>query len=155
MLSKQSVGWCALVLAIACYNAAHLAADEDALVKAGKESYGTFRLVSQTIDGKTTPEEKFKGLQMTVSNGKWTTTRDGEFFNSGSYKIVALNDGVRQVDGIVEKGEEAGRSRKHIAKQEGEKLTICREPEGKEFPSEFASKPGTGYVLSVWMREKK
>lgn len=46
------------------------------------------------------------------------------------------------------------KSSEHISKQEGEKLTTCRTPEGQEFPREFASKPGTGHVLSVWMREK-
>ena len=154
MLSKQPMGLCALTLVLATWNAALLAGDEDALVKAAKESNRTFRLVSQVTDGEPRPEEEFKNLRMTLSDGKWTITRGDEFVSSGTFKVVALKDGVRQVEGTVVKGEDAGRSSKHVSKQEGEKMTICRALEGKEFPGEFASKPGRGHVLSVWIREK-
>jgi uncharacterized protein (TIGR03067 family) len=148
------MGWCALAVALATWNTAALAGDEDALAKAAKESNGTFRLVSQLTDGQPRPEEEMKGLRMILSDGKWTVTRDNEFVSSGTFKVVAVKDGVRQVEGATDKGENAGRSSKHISKQEGDKLTICRAPEGLEIPREFASKPGTGHVLSVWMREK-
>jgi uncharacterized protein (TIGR03067 family) len=129
-------------------------ADDDALVKAAKQSNGTFGLVSQVRDGQPRPEEELKGLRMTLIDGKYTVTRDKEFVSSGTFKVVAVKDGLRQIEGTAERGENAGTTRKQISKQEGDKLTICRTLDGQEFPSEFASKPGSGHILSVWVREK-
>lgn len=156
MLMKSTLVLHALILALAFSNASSARADDkETLADAAKSSFGTFRLVKRIEDGEKIPEDEIKDIHMTLSDGKWTASKNDEVFSQGTFKVVAVKDGVRQVEGTEFKGEHAGRTRKHISKQEGEKLTICHGPEGEEFPSEFASKPGSGCTLNVWMRVKE
>jgi uncharacterized protein (TIGR03067 family) len=91
---------------------------------------------------------------MVLNDGKWTTTRGEEEVNSGAFKIVAIEDGVQQVETMPATGEYAGKPGRHLSKLEGNKLTLCRTADNQKLPTEFSSKPGSGHRLSVWVREK-
>jgi uncharacterized protein (TIGR03067 family) len=155
MQSKQQVGWCSLAIGLAlAYVGTLRAGDDDAISKATKEANGVWKRVSLIEDGKPVSEEEHQGVRMALRDGKWTFQRNGEVTGEGTFKIVTLKNGVRQAEITVEKGKNAGTMGKHISKIEGDKLTICWTSDNQEFPTEFASKPGSGQVLVVWMREK-
>lgn len=42
-----------------------------------------------------------------------------------------------------------------IYELDGDTYKVCFAPPGKERPKEFAAKPGSGYTLHIWKREKK
>jgi uncharacterized protein (TIGR03067 family) len=155
MQSKQQVGWCALALSLAIVSVGTLrAGDDDEISKATKSVNGVWKRVSLIEDGQPAPDEEHQGVLMTLRDGKWTTKRNDEVVSEGTFKIVAIKNGVRQVEAIVEKGENAGATGKHISKIEGDKLTVCRTSDSKELPTEFTSQLGSGQVLVVWMRDQ-
>jgi uncharacterized protein (TIGR03067 family) len=128
--------------------------DDDAISKATKEANGVWKRVSLIEDGQPAPDEEHQGVRLILREGKWTTKRNDEVVGEGTFKIVAVKIGVNQVESTIEKGENAGATGKHISKIEGDKLTVCRTSDSKELPTEFASQPGSGQVLVIWMREK-
>jgi uncharacterized protein (TIGR03067 family) len=52
-------------------------------------------------------------------------------------------------------GEDKGKGALGIYEVVGDRLKVCAVPDGKERPTEFSSKPGSGHYFRVYKRERK
>lgn len=154
MITMQQFRMSILAIGLAFAHIGSLSAADDAQSKSTDKASGTWKMVSRIVDGVETPKEELAGSQLILKNGTWKVLRAGEVIAEGTFKIVATENGVNTVATTNDKGEKAGKRSQHISKFEGNKLTICQAPAGKKCPTKFESKPGSGFTLTVWEREK-
>lgn len=112
---------------------------------------GTWKLVSAMQDGKALPEEKVKKTTIVFKDDTFRFPGSAEYATSrqGTIKIDATKT-PRQMDAIsTEKEVMAG-----IYELNGDNYKVCFAPVGKPRPDELTSKPGSGYILQVWQRQK-
>jgi uncharacterized protein (TIGR03067 family) len=125
-------------------------ADDDAK-KEYERFTGTWKFASVEVEGKKLPPEAVKGT-LVIKGDKWSM-KEGEAAHAGTYK-VDLSKKPKQIDITFTEGPDKGKMMKGIYTLEGDTYTICLAMEGKDRPTEFASKPGSGHVLEILKREK-
>jgi len=132
-----------------------VAADDRADVKAEQDKLqGTWRLVSLEVNGeKATRGELKKEQTMVVEGEKFTSTIDDKHSFKGTFKLDPSKK-PKAVDAVVTEGEFKGKTLLGIYEVDGDTLRACYAAPGKERPTEFASKPGSGCHLYVYKREK-
>ena len=123
-------------------------AGEDVL----KEIQGTWKFVSQEMDGKPRPKEELEKQTITFEGDKWTVRRDGKVVQAGTHKFDPAKK-PPQVDAAVTEGEDKGSTMLGIYELKGDTLKVCFDPKGKERPADFTSKAGR--MTAVVEREKK
>jgi uncharacterized protein (TIGR03067 family) len=123
-------------------------AGEDVLMKI----QGTWKFVSQEMDGKPRPKEELAKQTITFAGDKWTVHRDGKVIQAGTHKFDAGKKPA-QVDAVVTEGEDKGSTMLGIYELKGDTIKVCFDPKGKERPTDFTSK--TGRMTAVVEREKK
>jgi uncharacterized protein (TIGR03067 family) len=122
---------------------------EDASEAAAKFE-GTWQLVSAVTDGKPTPADVVSQIHIVIKDGK----------HSVFYKDRVLAKQIPFVIDTARVPNEAtdtlpdGKQIKGIYKLDGDTLKSCVAQPGKERPTEFASKPGSGHTLRVFKRTK-
>ncbi len=117
-----------------------------------KKIQGTWKFVSQEMDGKAIPKEDLAKQTITFDGDKWTVRRDGKVIQAGTHKFNTAKKPT-QVDAAVTEGEGKGNTMLGIFEMKDETLKVCFDPKGKERPSDFSSKDGR--MLVVVEREKK
>jgi uncharacterized protein (TIGR03067 family) len=128
----------------------------DTLKEERKPLAGTWQLLFWEIDGKKTPEQDLQKIQLVGdAEGKVEYQRDGEVFLAGSAQIdstaqPAICDFTYTKD---TKGSLAGKTVLGIYKIDGDTLTICYTPPGKDRPREFSGKAGSGLGLMIYRRQ--
>jgi uncharacterized protein (TIGR03067 family) len=123
---------------------------QDAVKKDWDALQGTWQLVSAETDGKKSPEEQVKKIQVVIKGEKHTVYFDGKpVVKEVSFKIDPTKK-PKQVDDTLADG----RMIHGIYEVDGDTLRTCVAPIGKDRPTEFASKPGSGHTLRVFKREK-
>ncbi len=113
---------------------------------------GTWKLVSAMQDGKALPEEKVKKTTIVFKDDTFRFPGSAEYATSraGTIKVDATRT-PKQMDAIsTEKEVMSG-----IYELNGDDYKVCFAPVGKPRPDELASKPGSGYILQIWKRQKK
>ena len=90
---------------------------------------------------------------MAVKGEKATFLYKDKERGTGSMKVDP-NKSPAHIDFTYEDGPAKGTTLKGIYKIEGDTLTICYGGFGKDRPTEFASKPGSGTILIVQKRAK-
>src|SRR5579871_5818934 len=115
------------------------------------QTTGTWRQVAVVMDGKDIPVGR--ATLLTVANGSYTVTVNGKVYQKGTTK-VDYNTSPRQSDATVEQGPGAGTTLRQIARIEGDVLIACAGRPDGDRPTSFASPPGSGHTLSVWLRVK-
>ena len=130
-------------------------AKEDATKKDLEQIQGTWRLVSRQRDGRTDPPVAVKDVLMTNKGDQFSFkgAASGAGATQGTFKLDATKT-PKTMDRIPADGPNKGKTLPAIYALEGDTLKICVAVAGKERPKEFATKPGSGYVLSVFKREK-
>lgn len=111
---------------------------------------GTWQLVSATNDGKDTPAEVVKKVRVVIKDGKHSV-----YFGTD----VAVKEIPFAVDETTSPKTTTdtlpdGTTIKGIYKLDGDTLTSCVAAAGKERPTVFESKPGSGHTLRVFKRVK-
>ena len=106
--------------------------------------------VSTTIDGKALDEDEIKHRSLVFKGEKMTLLYKDKERGTASLKIDPSKSPA-QIDTTGEDGPRKGETLKGIYKIDGDTLTICV---GKDRPTEFASKPGSGTQLFVHKRAK-
>jgi uncharacterized protein (TIGR03067 family) len=113
---------------------------------------GHWRMVESTRDGKKTPGEV--KIERTIESNNYTVTvksDEGEQVLSGTLKIDPAKN-PKTIDATRTEGPDAGQAMLGIYEIEGNRQKVCFAPPGKTRPTEFASKPGTGHVLTIWQK---
>lgn len=138
----------ALAAAAALTTAAN--ADDAAIDSEIAKWQGTWKVVSFLSDGKLLPPEKIKPIQLTVDGDRYHF-QNGAFQERGTYQFHPKQR-PKALDIVVGEGPDKGKVHRVIYRVEGDRLTICLDSAGKQRPSEFTGKAGTGYVLEEWQR---
>ena len=115
-----------------------------------KKLEGTWQLVSSVKDGKPTPEAVVKKIRVVIKEGKHTVYfGDDVVVKEIPFALDPAKSPKTTLNTLPE-----GKTIRGIYKLEGDKLTSCAAEVGKEGPTEFASKPGSGHTLRVFQRVK-
>ncbi|HEY1379463.1 MAG TPA: TIGR03067 domain-containing protein [Gemmataceae bacterium] len=118
---------------------------------------GTWRMVSAEANGMKMPEEQAKAITRTITGDKYEITRNGQPAGKGTMTLdptktprtVDAETTVRGEDGTPKAVKLQG-----IYELDGDTMRTCLAEPGKDRPTEFATKPGSGHRLYVWKREK-
>jgi uncharacterized protein (TIGR03067 family) len=113
---------------------------------------GTWQRVSMVVDGKEVPAEDVKAQQLTIKGNRYTL-RIGKQSREGTLKLDSSKK-PREVDIKSASGPNAGKVLKGIYELDGDTFKYCIAAPGKDRPTEFPSKPGTGQALAVNKRVK-
>jgi uncharacterized protein (TIGR03067 family) len=117
-----------------------------------KKIQGTWKFVSQEMDGKPRPKEELSKQTITFDGDKWTVRRDGKVVQAGTHKFDPAKK-PPQVDAVVTEGEDKGFTMLGVYELTADTLKVCFDPKGKERPADFVSKAGR--MTAVVEREKK
>jgi uncharacterized protein (TIGR03067 family) len=115
---------------------------------------GDWVLVSNEREGQKTPDEQVKAFRRTIKGDQYTVTRDGKPFARGTIKLDPSKT-PRAMDITRTEGTDKDKPMLAIYETDGDTQKVCFAPPGQGRPTEFASKPGSGHVYSVWKRVKK
>jgi uncharacterized protein (TIGR03067 family) len=113
---------------------------------------GTWYLVAAVKDGNVLSEDKVKQTTIVFKGDTFRFPGSAEYATSqaGTIKLDE-NKTPKEMDAIsTEKEVMLG-----IYRMDDNGYKICFAPAGKPRPTDFASQPGSGYILQSWGREKK
>jgi len=126
---------------------------EDSATKKDLEGLqGTWSLLSAMEDGKSLAEDKVKQTTIVIKDDtfRFPQLAEDATSNAGTIKLDATKK-PKQMDTVsTEKEVMLG-----IYELHGDNYKVCFAPAGKPRPNELTSKPGSGYILQVWERQKK
>jgi uncharacterized protein (TIGR03067 family) len=148
----------ALVPMATIANAAFLvAADqdkEDAIKQERKKYQGSWRVILLQVDGNQVPGRDAKKIMVSnQADGTWSVKVDGMEVARGTSEIEPGKT-PKTVDFTPTAGSEHGKHFRGIYDIRQNCRKICFAAAGKDRPSEFASRPGSGHILAIFQREK-
>ena len=126
----------------------------DALKKEMAQLEGDWSMVSGEIDGLAMPEQYVKTGKRTAKDGETTVSIGGRVFLQAKYTIDPAKK-PKTIDYAMTEGFSKGKKQLGIYAIEGETVKFCFASPGKDRPTEFTAKEGSGNTLSVWKRDKK
>jgi len=115
---------------------------------------GEWSMVSGSANGSELPESMLRTGKRVAKNGETTVSLNGRLFFKAKYTIDASKKPAA-IDYDMTEGPTKGQKQAGIYKLDGDTVTFCFASPGAGRPTEFSSKPGSGWTLSVWKREKK
>jgi uncharacterized protein (TIGR03067 family) len=119
-------------------------------VKTARDFEGTWQLVSAMTDGKPTPADIVSKIHVVIKDGKHSVYfKDDVLAHQIPFKVDTTHTPYETTDTLPD-----GKLIKGISKLDADTLTSCVAKPGKDRPTEFASKPGTGHTLRVFKRAK-
>jgi uncharacterized protein (TIGR03067 family) len=129
-----------------------LAAEPGDTAKAELEKFqGEWVLAAGTRDGQEMPAEEARKLTRVIKGDQYTMLLDGKEVGKGTLKV----DPTKKPKAIdVQRAEEGAKPMLGIYEFDGDTQKACFAAPGKERPTEFSSKAGSGNLLSVWKRKK-
>lgn len=115
---------------------------------------GTWVGVSAIIDGTPMDPDECKRWADTIKGGKVVTTYNGKEVATATYKLIDTAKTPAQIDAVIESGPLKGQTLKGIYKFDGERLVMCLADAGKDRPTTFESKKGSGVGLQTAEKAK-
>jgi len=124
---------------------------EDAAKAEAKKLLGTWVVVTCEKDGEKVPEKVLQGevVRFIIRADSITIKVEDEIKSEERYTLDP-----RAKPQAIDLTDKEGRIARGIYALDGEKLQICWTERGKTRPTEFASKPGSGFDLFILKREK-
>jgi len=113
---------------------------------------GTWQAVSMVQDGKEVPKEDVEKVTLTVKGERYTLKTGGEPVE-GTHKLDPSKK-PRTIDATRSTGPDKGKTMLGIYELTEDTFKVCFAPPGKDRPTEFASKAGSGNRLIVMKRVK-
>jgi uncharacterized protein (TIGR03067 family) len=114
---------------------------------------GTWRTVSIQAGGKDLPAEAFQTSRLICKGRDFTTITD-HGTSRGTFLVDATKS-PKTMDITITEGGAKGVTFRGIYELKGDTYKLCGSPTGTDRPKEFASKPGSGYILQVLERVKQ
>jgi uncharacterized protein (TIGR03067 family) len=114
---------------------------------------GTWKVLSYEEDGKKRPADEIKNSRL-IFQGAAFAVRNGDRIEERGTQKLDLSQEPRAVDHTITEGTDKGKTYPGIYRIAGDRLTFCFAPAGKKRPTEFRSKPGSGYYLISYQRDK-
>ena len=128
-------------------------ANDEAIKKDRTQMTGTWRPIAYQKDGKKAPDEQLAKTRTIFSaDGKIMVQREGKTIVQGTIMIDPAKK-PKQSNGTFTDGELKGTTL-GIYEVDGDNMKICYAMPGKDRPTEFSSKPGSGHVLVFYKRAK-
>ncbi|MBI3464140.1 MAG: SMP-30/gluconolactonase/LRE family protein, partial [Planctomycetes bacterium] len=130
------------------------AAQKDPTTKDLAKVQGDWILVSAERDGQKVPDEEIKKTKLLLAGNKYKFLQEAGAGTSpeGTFKLDPTKN-PKAIDSTPADGPDAGKTFQGIYEIAGDQQKVCFAPPGKERPTEFASKPGSGHIFQVWKRE--
>jgi uncharacterized protein (TIGR03067 family) len=111
-------------------------------------------MVSGEIDAQTMPDSYVANGKRVSENGVTTVTFNGRLFMKAKYTLDPVKK-PKIIDYVMTDGPTKGKMQLGIYEFDGDQVKFCFASPGKDRPTDFSTKAGSGLTLSVWKREKK
>ena len=118
-----------------------------------KKLEGTWSMVSGEAKGENLPESTIKSAKLTIVGDKYSV-KVSENAIAGIQTIDPTTK-PKGIDAMDTEGPNKGKKAFGIYKLEKGVFTVCLAPPGKDRPTEFTTKSGTGEILHVWKLKKE
>jgi uncharacterized protein (TIGR03067 family) len=105
------------------------------------------------VSGMELDDDNAQSIFRSIKGDSYTVYLFRKKIDGGKYKIDATKS-PKQIDLMPEGKEKAGVIR-GIYKLEKDTLTVTYSAAGKDRPTTFESKAGSGHTMTVWKKEKK
>jgi uncharacterized protein (TIGR03067 family) len=115
---------------------------------------GEWSMVSGIADGQPMPEQMVKTMRRVAKDGMTTVTTDDQIFMKAKFTIDPAKK-PKTIDYQMTDGPTKGKTQLGIYQIEGDTVKFCFAKPDQARPTDFTSKPGSGWTSSVWKREKK
>jgi len=115
---------------------------------------GEWTMVSGEIDGQSMPEEMRKTARRVVKDGETTVTIGDRLFMKAKFTVDPAKK-PKTIDYTMTGGPTEGKTQLGIYELDGDTVKFCFSAPGKDRPTDFTTKEGSGRTLSVWKRAKK
>jgi uncharacterized protein (TIGR03067 family) len=113
---------------------------------------GTWKFASLEVGGKQVAVDTLKGSRLVLKGSQFTMI-EGPRVTKGTFQ-VDVHRKPKQLDITFLEGPQKGEELHGIYELNGDTYKLCFAMGGKDRPTEFATKPGSGHVLEVLRREK-
>jgi uncharacterized protein (TIGR03067 family) len=136
-----------------------LATDAKALSRtdANKEDLarmqGDWGALSTIRDGEKVPDDEAQAIFRTVQGNQYTVYIFKKPLSKGSFTIDATKE-PKTIDAYPGATPDKTKPLLGIYELNGDTYKVCFALPGKGRPTDFASKPGSGHTLTIWVREK-
>jgi uncharacterized protein (TIGR03067 family) len=113
---------------------------------------GTWKVVSREVDGQKVPDEEIKKLTLNIAaGGKAALLSEGTAIATADVTVFPAKK-PKEIDLLFGQGENKGKTARGIYELKDDTLRICYAQPGRDRPTEFASKPGSGNTLAFYKR---
>jgi uncharacterized protein (TIGR03067 family) len=127
--------------------------DKDAVKKDLAKFQGTWTFESIEIEGEKVPPESLKGSKLIIKDDTFSV-KEGDVTYKGTFKIDPTKK-LKEIDVTFTDGPEKGTTMLGIYEIDDDTYRPCFKMMGKERPTEFTAKKGSGQGLEVLKKEKK
>lgn len=141
------------IASVALVGALLVGADEPKTAEQAKFQ-GTWQLIAAESNGEKTPDEQIRSVRVTVTGSTHTVCAGDRVVAHDVSFTLDPSKTPKEVTDTINDGPDKGKQIRGIYNLEGDTLISCVAPIGKDRPTEFSAKAGSGWTLRVFRRAK-